>query len=294
MRGIVLAGGAGSRLWPLTRSVSKQLMPVYDKPMIYYPLSVLLLAGIRDILVISTPWDTPRFQHLMGDGSRWGINLSFAIQPSPGGLAQAFVIGSEFIGAHTSALVLGDNILYGQQLTEILRNAATLEQGARVFAYPVNDPERFGVVSFDCSGKAHALDEKPSGPGSRYAVTGLYFYDNTVVQRARNLVPSVRGELEITDLNRSYLAERGLEVTVFDRDMVWLDAGTPGSLLDAAKFVESIERRRGMKVCCPEEICWRMGYIDDTRLEELAGEFGKTGYGQYLQGLLDEGGRCPV
>ena len=291
---MILAGGPGSRLWPLTRAVSKQLMPVYDKPMIYYPLSVLLLAGIRDILVISTPRDTPRFQHLMGDGGRWGINLSYAIQPSPEGVAQAFVIGSEFIGAHTSALILGDNIFFGDQLTETLRHAAALEKGARVFACPVDDPERYGVVSFDRCGRVNGLEEKPSGTSSGYAVTGLYFYDNTVVERARTLEPSARGELEITDLNRSYLEDGRLDVKVFGQDMVWLDAGTPDALFNATKFVESTERRQGTKVGCPEEICWRLGYIDDTRMEELAGEFGEVNYGQYLMRILDEGRKCPA
>ncbi len=289
MRGLILAGGTGSRLWPLTRAVSKQLIPVYDKPMIYYPLSALLLAGIREILLISTPWDTPRFQQLLGDGSRWGINLSYAIQPSPDGLAQAFVIGSEFIGAHTSALVLGDNIFYGQQLPETLRNAATLEQGAHVFAYQLEDPEGYGVVTFDRSGRPNGLEEKPSEPGFMYAVPGLYFYDKTVVERARDLVPSARGELEITDLNRTYLAERRLEVTELGRDMIWLDAGTPDALFDATKFVEAVQRGQGCKFWCPEEICWRLGYIDDAWLEELAGEFGKADYGQYLKRVLDEG-----
>lgn len=289
MRGLILAGGTGSRLWPLTWAVSKQLIPVYDKPMIYYPLSALLLAGIREILLISTPWDTPRFQQLLGDGSRWGINLSYAIQPSPDGLVQAFVIGSEFIGAHTSALVLGDNIFYGQQLPETLRNAAALERGAHVFAYQLEDPEGYGVVTFDRSGRPNGLEEKPSTPGSPYAVPGLYFYDNTVVERARDLVPSARGELEITDLNRTYLAERRLEVTELGRSMIWLDAGTPDALFDATKFVEAVQRGQGCKFWCPEEICWRMGYIDDTRLEELAGQFGKADYGQYLKRVLDEG-----
>ena len=289
MRGLILAGGTGSRLWPLTWAVSKQLIPVYDKPMIYYPLSALLLAGIREILLISTPWDTPRFQQLLGDGSRWGINLSYAIQPSPDGLAQAFVIGSEFIGAHTSALILGDNIFYGQRLPETLRNTATLERGAHVFAYQLEDPEGYGVVTFDRSGRPNGLEEKPSTPGSLYAVPGLYFYDNTVVERARDLVPSARGELEITDLNRTYLAERRLEVTELGRSMIWLDAGTPDALFDATKFVEAVQRGQGRKFWCPEEICWRMGYIDDTRLEELAGEFGKADYGQYLKRVLDEG-----
>ncbi len=288
MRGIILAGGSGSRLWPVTLAVSKQLIPVYDKPMIYYPLSVLLLAGIRDILVISTPQDTPRFQQLLGDGERWGINLSYAVQPSPDGLAQAFIIGSEFIGSHTAALVLGDNIFHGHHLSESLQNAASLEKGARVFAYQVHDPERYGVVAFDRDGRAYDLEEKPARPKSRYAVTGLYFYDNTVAERARALKPSKRGELEITDLNRTYLEEGTLGVEVFSRGMAWLDTGTHDSLLDAAKFIETIETRQGMKVCCPEEICWRQGYIDDSRLESLADELSKNAYGQYLHRLLEE------
>ena len=288
MRGIILAGGSGSRLWPVTLAVSKQLIPVYDKPMIYYPLSVLLLAGIRDILIISTPQDTPRFQQLLGDGERWGVNLSYAVQPSPDGLAQAFIIGSEFIGAHPAALVLGDNIFYGHHLTESLQHAATLKKGARVFAYQVHDPERYGVVAFDHDGKADDLEEKPAQPKSRYAVTGLYFYDNTVAERARELKPSPRGELEITDLNRTYLDEGTLGVEVLSRGMAWLDTGTHDSLLDAAKFIETIETRQGMKVCCPEEICWRQGYIDDRQLETLAGELSKNEYGQYLLRLLEE------
>jgi glucose-1-phosphate thymidylyltransferase len=288
VRGIILAGGSGSRLWPVTLAVSKQLIPVYDKPMIYYPLSVLLLAGIRDILIISTPQDTPRFQQLLGDGERWGVNLSYAVQPSPDGLAQAFIIGSEFIGAHPAALVLGDNIFYGHHLTESLQHAATLKKGARVFAYQVHDPERYGVVAFDHDGKAYDLEEKPAQPKSRYAVTGLYFYDNTVAERARELKPSPRGELEITDLNRTYLDEGTLGVEVLSRGMAWLDTGTHDSLLDAAKFIETIETRQGMKVCCPEEICWRQGYIDDRQLETLAGELSKNEYGQYLLRLLEE------
>ena len=288
MRGIILAGGSGSRLWPVTLAVSKQLIPVYDKPMIYYPLSALLLAGIRDILIISTPQDTPRFEQLLGDGSQWGINLSYAVQASPDGLAQAFIIGSEFIGSHPSALVLGDNIFHGHQLSETLQSAASLTRGARVFAYGVTDPERYGVVAFDDSGKAYDLEEKPAVPKSRYAVTGLYFYDNTVADRAKALKPSPRGELEITDLNRSYLDDGSLSVEVFGRGMAWLDTGTHDSLLDAAKFIETIEKRQGMKVCCPEEICWRQGYIDDQSLEKLASDLSKNEYGQYLHRLLQE------
>ena len=288
MRGIVLAGGSGSRLWPVTQAVSKQLIPVYDKPMIYYPLSVQLLAGIRDILIISTPQDTPRFQQLPGDGSKWGLNLSYAVQPSPDGLAQAFLIGSEFIGNQNCSLVLGDNIFHGHHLTESLQKAATLKKGARVFAYQVQDPERYGVVAFDESGKAYDLEEKPKKPKSRYAVTGLYFYDSTVAQRARELTPSPRGELEITDLNRTYLEDGQLSVEVFSRGMAWLDTGTFDSLMDAGKFIETIEKRQGMKVCCPEEICWRMGHIDDEQLDKLATELIKNEYGRYLKGLLDE------
>lgn len=288
MRGIILAGGSGSRLWPITLSVSKQLIPVYDKPMIYYPLSVLLLAGIREILIISTPQDTPRFEQLLGDGEKWGLNLSYAVQPSPDGLAQAFIIGSEFIGDHTVALVLGDNIFYGHHLSESLQNAASLKKGARVFAYQVNDPQRYGVVSFDQQGKAYDLEEKPAVPKSRYAVTGLYFYDNTVSKRAKELKPSARGELEITDLNRTYLDEGTLGVEVFSRGMAWLDTGTHDSLLDASKFIETIEKRQGMKICCPEEICWRQGYINDQELELLAQDLSKNEYGQYLLRLLSE------
>ena len=289
MRGIILAGGSGTRLAPVTLAVSKQLIPVYDKPMIYYPLSVLMLTGIRDILVISTPQDTPRFQQLLGDGEKWGLNLSYAIQPSPDGLAQAFIIGGEFIGGHTSALVLGDNIFYGHQLTESLRSAAQIERGARVFAYPVQDPDRYGVVAFDENGRVLDLEEKPERPKSHYAVTGLYFYDDTVAERARGLKPSPRGELEITDLNRTYLEEGTLGVELLGRGMAWLDTGTHDSLLDAAKFIETIEKRQGMKVSCPEEIAWRMGYIDDDQLSTLAAELSKNEYGAYLARLLQPG-----
>ena len=285
MRGLLLAGGSGTRLSPLTRVVSKQLLPVYDKPMIYYPLSVLMLAGIRDILVISTPLDTPSYERLLGDGSQWGINISYAIQAAPEGIAQAFILGAEFIGAANCSLVLGDNIFYGAHFSERLRRAAMLKKGGRVFAYPVHDPERYGVVSFDGEGTAVDLEEKPKHAKSRYAVTGLYFYDNQVVDIARSLVPSGRGELEITDVNQHYLDRGELTVEVLGRGMAWLDTGTHESLLQASNFIEAIESRQGMKVACPEEIAFGMDYIDREELNALISNMGDTGYADYLRNL---------
>ena len=288
MKGIILAGGSGTRLHPVTQGVSKQLLPVYDKPMIYYPLSALMLAGIRDILIISTPQDTPRFELLLGDGHAWGLNFTYAVQPSPDGLAQAFIIGKEFIGDDACCLVLGDNIFYGHEFAHDLRAAASQSSGATVFAYPVTDPERYGVVEFDAQRRAISLEEKPQKPKSRYAVTGIYFYDNQVVGVAEGLKPSPRGELEITDVNRWYLDRGQLRCEVMGRGMAWLDTGTHDSLLDASNFIFTLEHRQGLKVACPEEIAYRQGYITAGELEQLAAKLGKSSYGNYLRLLLTE------
>ena len=290
LRGIILAGGSGTRLYPATQCVSKQLLPVYDKPMIYYPLSVLMLAGIRDVLVISTPQDTPRFEQLLGDGARWGLSFGYAVQPRPEGIAQAFLVAADFIAGQRCALVLGDNIFYGHNLSHMMQGAAQREHGATVFAYPVHDPERYGVVEMDGNGRALSLEEKPKQPKSRFAVTGLYFYDDRVVDLTRTLRPSARNELEITDLNRRYLELADLHAELMGRGMAWLDTGTHDSLLEAAAFIQTIEKRQGLKIACPEEIAYRAGYLDAAQLERLAAALDNSGYGKYLRGVIESPG----